>query len=132
MCEINGGVWRKTAFSVSFYYHEPITCELVTWYFNQTIFKIFFMIFYYSSPDLYGSRIQPLRPIADKPNHVDPRTHGDMPGGYYNKDVQVMRYSLTYFLIRSWCFYSILLIGRHIDLSKFMVVPRDITLGWSL
>lgn len=48
------------------------------------------MISYYSSPDLYGSRIQPLRPIADKPNHVDPRNHGDMPGGYYNKDVQVM------------------------------------------
>ncbi|KAL4236244.1 hypothetical protein ACF0H5_004632 [Mactra antiquata] len=35
-----------------------------------------------------GSRIQLLRPIADKPNHLDPRIHGDNPGGYYNKDTQ--------------------------------------------
>lgn len=39
--------------------------------------------------DYVGSRIQPLRPIADKPNHLDPRIHGDNPGGYYNKDVQL-------------------------------------------
>ncbi|XP_045158403.2 uncharacterized protein LOC123524347 isoform X21 [Mercenaria mercenaria] len=38
--------------------------------------------------DYAGSRIQPLRPIADKPNHLDPRIHGDNPGGYYHKDVQ--------------------------------------------
>ncbi|XP_060605332.1 uncharacterized protein LOC132757872 isoform X23 [Ruditapes philippinarum] len=38
--------------------------------------------------DYAGSRIQPLRPIADKPNHLDPRIHGDNPGGYYTKDVQ--------------------------------------------
>ncbi|WAR24417.1 hypothetical protein MAR_038086, partial [Mya arenaria] len=39
-------------------------------------------------PEYLGSRIQPLRPIADKPNHVDPRVHGDNPGAYYNRDVQ--------------------------------------------
>ena len=49
---------------------------------------------YCSSPRVYGSRIQPLRPIADKPNHVDPRTHGEMPGGFYNRDAQVGCFSL--------------------------------------
>lgn len=43
----------------------------------------------YRNNDFAGSRIQPLRPIADKPNHLDPRIHGDNPGGYYHKDVQV-------------------------------------------
>ncbi|XP_052246648.1 uncharacterized protein LOC127855251 isoform X13 [Dreissena polymorpha] len=40
------------------------------------------------NPEYLGSRIQPLRPIADKPNHVDPRTHGDIPGGYYTREIQ--------------------------------------------
>ncbi|KAL4236245.1 hypothetical protein ACF0H5_004633 [Mactra antiquata] len=32
-------------------------------------------------------RLQPLRPITEKPNYIDPRNEMDETGGYYNKDM---------------------------------------------
>ncbi|KAK3577930.1 hypothetical protein CHS0354_034567 [Potamilus streckersoni] len=34
----------------------------------------------------YGTRVHPIQPIADKPNHIDPRAYSDRPGaGYYGQ-----------------------------------------------
>ncbi|KAL3868252.1 hypothetical protein ACJMK2_041083 [Sinanodonta woodiana] len=41
----------------------------------------------------YGTRVHPIQPIADKPNHIDPRAYSDKPGaGYYGQSQDFSTY----------------------------------------